>query len=340
MINIYTPTHWLHDTRDLYVDDHEIFIEERPERAFFIKEAILSFDLGKIIEPEDFGLDPILAVHNFDYIEFLKNIYTEGINFYGYERLLLPETFPSRRPFRRTNHPIGKLGYYSFGTYSPILKGTWNAAYWSAQCAITAANVALSENQTTYAICRPPGHHAGKDYYGGFCYLNNAAIAAKTLPGKVAVLDIDFHHGNGTQDILYDDLMVHYYSIHADPDAEFPYFWGGTEEKGNVHGEESNFNFPLPLGTTDSEYLRTLGICLQKIIDFGPDNLIISLGYDILSGDPAGGFNITDHGLHEIATKIANLTRKGLRTILIQEGGYILESLGKSTVTFFSEFQT
>ena len=338
MISIYSPTHWLHDTRDLIIDDQEYLIEERPERAEIIKNAVLEANLGKILEPQDFGEASILAIHNANYVKFLKDIYIEGKNFYGYDRPLLPETFSTRRPFRNTRHPIGQLGYYSFGTYSPILAGTWEAVYWSGQCALSAANLARSENQTTYAICRPPGHHAGKDYYGGFCYLNNAGLAAKALEGKVAILDIDFHHGNGTQDIFYNDPSVMYCSIHADPDQEYPYFWGAADEKGELAGADTNLNFPLPLGTTDVEYLKILEISLHRLTEFNPENLVISLGFDILSGDPAGGFNITNQGLKEIAKRIAGLSKQGIRTVIIQEGGYKLDTLGYSAVTFLQEF--
>ena len=338
MITIYTPFHWLHDTRDLIINDQEYLIEERPERADIIKNAVLDERLGPVIESEDYGLTPILALHDPDYIEFLQHIYTQGKNFYGFDRPLLPETFSSRRPFRKTRHPIGQLGYYSFGTYSPILSGTWDAVYWSAQSAISAAKLAQTEKQTTYAICRPPGHHAGKDYYGGFCYINNAGLAAKAFSGKTAILDIDFHHGNGTQDIFYSDPSVFYFSIHVDPDQEYPYFWGSSDERGELTGANTTFNFPLSLGTKDKEYLETLELCLLRLIEVNPENLVISLGFDIISGDPAGGFNITHHGFREIARHIAQITRQGIRTAVIQEGGYNLDMLGNYAITFLKEF--
>ena len=339
MLTVYTPQHWLHDTRDIFINGQEYIIEEVPQRAEIIKSAVIKTNLGPVVEPEDWGLESLHTVHDPDYIQFLHNIYPDGKKFYGYDRPLLPETFSSRRPQRKSTHPIGLLGYYSFGTYSPIMEGTWSAAYWSAQCALTAAKLAQSNNLVTYAICRPPGHHAGKDYYGGFCYINNAALAARALPGKVAVLDIDFHHGNGTQDIFYDDSSVLYCSIHADPDQEYPYFWGSAEERGTGDSLNTNMNFPLPLGTEDKEYLWTLDRCISHIKDFNPNFLVVSVGFDILQGDPAGGFRITLDGLEKIAGKISKLTSNGLPTVIIQEGGYLLDWLEASASAFLLKFK-
>jgi acetoin utilization deacetylase AcuC-like enzyme len=340
MITIYTSNHQQHDTRGLIVNGQPFIVEELPQRAEFIKTAVEMAKLGPILEPEDFGLQPILELHDPDYVDFLRTIYEKGRAFYGDDRPLLPETYSTRRPFRKTNHPIGQMGYYCFASYTPILSGTWNAAYWSAQCALTAAHLARVKNQTTYAICRPPGHHASRDYYGGFCYLNNAALAAKTLPGKTAILDIDFHHGNGTQEIFYNNPSVLYMSIHADPDQEYPFFWGSADERGERAGEGKTINYPLPLGASDEIYLETLDHCLSRLLDFAPDYLVVSVGFDILAGDPAGGFNITNQGLQQIGKRIASLTRQGLPTILIQEGGYLLQTLGMNAITFLKEFNS
>lgn len=338
MITVYTPHHWQHDTRDLIVDGQALIIEEIPLRAENLKLAVEKSGFSRIQEPEDFGLEPILSLHDQDYINFLMSIYDRGRKYYGFDRPMLPETFSTRRPFRKTNHPIGQMGYYSFATFSPIVAGTWKAAYWSAQCALTAAKLALSKKQITYAICRPPGHHAGKDYYGGFCYINNAALAAKALPGRTAILDIDFHHGNGTQDLFYDDPEILFASIHADPDQDYPYFWGSEQEKGIQAGEGLNLNFPLPLETTDAEYLEVLNQCLQSLVEFKPENLVVSVGLDFLINDPVGGFKITRSGLQQIARQISELAKQGLTTVLIQEGGYALDSLGTYITTFLQEF--
>jgi acetoin utilization deacetylase AcuC-like enzyme len=242
---------------------------------------------------------------------------------------------------RNTAHPIGRAGYYSFGTYSPILKGTWDAAYWSAQCALSAAHDVASGAQTAYALCRPPGHHAATDLYGGFCYLNNAAIAARSLGERVAILDIDFHHGNGTQEIFYMDPAVLYCSLHADPDQEYPYFWGAANEIGEGAGKGYNCNYPLPLGCDDELYLQTLDQALRRIQEFQPRYLVVSLGLDIIQGDEVGGFRVTPAGLGEIGQRIAALRHEEapLPTVIIQEGGYLLSELGELVVRFLRVFE-
>jgi acetoin utilization deacetylase AcuC-like enzyme len=335
---IYSHQHTLHNTDGLVVNGQPFIVEDTPQRARLILSAVIAAGLGVVIEPVDYGLEPILAVHHPDYVTFLKECYPKGQAYYKDDRPLLPETYSTRRPQRKTNHPIGSLGYYAFGTGSPILAGTWQAAYWSAQCAVTAAQLVNQGQRAVYALCRPPGHHAGVDYYGGFCYLNNAAIAAHSLPGRSAILDIDYHHGNGTQDIFYDNPDVLYCSIHADPDQDYPYFWGSAAECGEGVGTGCNLNFPLPLGVGDKEYLAALDTCLDVICQHNPDNLVVSLGLDILQGDPVGRFTITLEGLESIAEKIAALNRAGLPTVIIQEGGYHLELLGSYAARFLSFF--
>jgi acetoin utilization deacetylase AcuC-like enzyme len=181
MYTVYSPKHWLHDTSHLTVNGQAFITEEIPERVEVILAAVQQAALGALAPPHDYGREPLLAVHSVEYIHFLEHIAGRGRAFYGDDRPLLPETFCSRAPQHKTAHPIGELGYYCFGTYTPILRGTWEAAYWSAQCALTAALHARDNRETTFALCRPPGHHAGSALYGGFCYLNNAAIAAQAL---------------------------------------------------------------------------------------------------------------------------------------------------------------
>jgi len=230
-----------------------------------------------------------------------------------------------------------RLGRYSFDTSTPIAEGTWDAAYWSAQCALTAADLVRAYRETAYALCRPPGHHAGVDFYGGYCYLNNAAIAARYLQARVAILDIDYHHGNGTQEIFYSDPAMLTCSLHADPDEEYPYYWGGADELGTEAGEGFNRNWPLPLGTGDAAYLETLDEALAVVRDFGPEYFVISAGFDIVAGDPGGGFKVTTAGLAEIGRRIAGLAGH-VPTLIVQEGGYLLDELGTNAVAFLSAF--
>lgn len=331
----FSEYHHLHNTDQVIVNNQSYEIEEIPERADIILDALRSADFGQIISPDDHGIKPILDIHTKDYIEHLQNIFSEQAAFYGEKLPVFPETFATR-PVR---HPpaclFGRKGYYAFGVGTPILEGTWQAAYWSAQCALSGAMQLLQGAQSVYALCRPPGHHASVDLYGGFCYLNNAAIAAYNLGARTAILDIDYHHGNGTQEIFYRDPNVLYTSLHADPDDDYPYFWGGVNEIGEGPGLGFNRNWPLPQHIKDSEYIDVLDKALEVIVDFAPRYLVISLGLDIGVGDPVGGFSITQEGFNRIGQRIASLH---LPTLIIQEGGYLLENLGKNGIAFLHNF--
>jgi acetoin utilization deacetylase AcuC-like enzyme len=190
-------------------------------------------------------------------------------------------------------------------------------------------------NRAAYALCRPPGHHAAADLYGGFCYLNNTAIAARSLGKQVAILDIDYHHGNGTQLIFYDDAEVLFCSLHADPDDDYPYYWGGAGERGSGAGSGFNHNWPLPQNTGDEAYLTALDEALEVVAKFGPRYLIVSAGFDTIAGDPVGGFRLSMAGLRAVGLRIAAL---GVPVVIVQEGGYLLERLGESAVAFLSPF--
>ncbi|HLF28518.1 MAG TPA: histone deacetylase family protein [Anaerolineae bacterium] len=328
---VYTDKHRLHATDKIERAGQPFSSEEAPARADIILRAVQAARLGSIDAPDDHGLQPIRAIHESGFLDFLRDAYAES-------RTPVFADYCAPRHARRK--PIGLAGfkgYYAFGGDSPIAEGTWEAAYWSAQCALTAADRVRATGETTYALCRPPGHHAAVDLYGGFCYLNNAAIAARSLGEKVAILDIDYHHGNGTQEIFYADPTVLYGSIHADPDAEYPYYWGAADEHGEGSGRGFNRNWPLPIGTDDENYLRTLDEALMAIGDYGPRYLVVSAGFDIVSGDPLGGFNITLDGLREIGRRIAALTQR-VPTLIVQEGGYLLEQLGENAVAFLSAF--
>lgn len=338
MHTVYTERHKLHATDTVTLAGAPFVIEEVPARAEIILQAVQKANLGPVVTPTDHGLDPILAVHDAGFVEFLRIAYEWGAGFYGKAEPVFPWTFSTRHVGRRPKHLVGLTGYYAFGFGSPILEGTWEAAYWSAQCALTAADLVCAGECVAYALCRPPGHHAAADLYGGFCYLNNAAIAARYLQASeetVAILDIDYHHGNGTQVIFYADPTVLYCSLHAHPDDDYPYYWGEASERGAGAGEGLNRNWPLPQGTDDAQYLAALDEALTVIREFAPRYLVVSAGFDIVAGDPVGGFDVTHEGLREAGWRIAGL---GLPTLIVQEGGYLLESLGESAVVFLRAF--
>jgi acetoin utilization deacetylase AcuC-like enzyme len=337
---VYTDKHKLHKTDQVIFEGNPFITDEVPQRMDVLLEAVSNVRWGTIIEPTDHGLDPILAVHDSDYVAFFRTVYEQNKSYYQLEEPIFPWVFATRFSGRKPKRFLGQLGYYAFGWGTPILEGTWEAAYWSVQCALTAADHVLAGESSAFALCRPPGHHAARDLYGGFCYLNNAAVTARYVQeqvrgNRVAILDIDFHHGNGTQSIFYKDPTVLYCSLHADPEFEYPYYWGYADERGDGLGNGFNRNWPLPLGTEDNRYLETLEQALAAIRKFSPDVLVLSAGFDIVKGDTVGGFNITQDGISQISMLISQL---GLPTIIVQEGGYNLERLGQDAVLFLSHF--
>jgi len=217
--------------------------------------------------------------------------------------------------------------------------GTWEAALASAETATTAAGLVLAGAGETYALCRPPGHHAYADMAGGFCFLNNTAIAAQHLRrqhARVAVLDVDVHHGNGTQGIFFecDDVLT--VSIHADPSLYYPYFWGHAHETGAGKGHGYNLNLPLPLGSPDRPWLDAGDKALARIREFAPTALVVALGLDASESDPLQGLKVTGAGFYAMAENIARL---GLPTVLAQEGGYLSHDLGRNLAQFLAGFE-
>ena len=231
-----------------------------------------------------------------------------------------------------------KLGPYSFDASSPIAAGTWEGAYWSAQTSLTALDAVLAGDRAAFALCRPPGHHCGPDYLGGYCYLNNAAIAAEAGAAagrRVAILDVDYHHGNGTQDIFYARGDVLFVSIHADPRMDYPYFWGHADETGEGDGEGATLNLPLPRGTDLAAYLPALDAALERIAAFAPDLLVVSYGADTFAGDPISHFRLETPDYATIARRIASL---GLPALVVMEGGYAIDALGANVASFLAGF--
>lgn len=337
MDTIYTDRHHLHATATVTLNDEPLPYSEVPARAEAILAAIRAADLGPVSPPADHGLAPILAVHTADYVEFLQTAPARHAAYYGEPGPVMAgrDTPTKLRAAQRppdADFPALR-DYYTFDYEDLILAGTWDAAYWAAQGALTAADCVLQGEPAAYALCRPPGHHASADQYGGFCYLNNAAIAARYLGARtgqpVAILDVDYHHGNGTQSLFYADPSVLYCSLHADPMVEYPHFWGYAAERGAGAGLGTNHNIPLPLHVDDAGYLAALDDALAVIRAFKPGSLMVSLGLDIADGDRIGDFHITPAGFHAIGQRIAGLR---LPTVLAQEGGYTLEMLGQNAL--------
>lgn len=341
---IYTQRHARHNTQQVHARNTLYLTDEIPERVERILQAVTTAGFGPVRPPEEFGDAPLLAVHDPQMIAFLRSGYTRQVQEFGITNPVFPEALPIRPMRFASTHPVALAGVFSHGSDCPLLEGTWEAAYWSAQCAISGANRLLNGTQTVYALCRPPGHHAMQDAYGGYCYLNNAAIAARYLQNtgglrKIVILDIDYHHGNGTQEIFYHDPTVLYCSLHADPQEDYPYFWGSAEETGDGLGEGFNCNWPLPRGCSEIEYLQSLSEALDTIASYSPEALIVSLGLDIASGDPVGSFALSPESIGRIGAMIAaTATSLAVPTLIVQEGGYQLETLGMLATVFLENF--
>ena len=307
---------------------------EHPSRV----DAILGV-IGSVDAPDDLGLDPIRRVHCADYIAFLQTAHDRW-RAAGREGDAFPYTFPvvKRRPLK-LQRIDALLGQYSFDTSTPIGEGTWEAAYWAAQTAIAATTAVLGGERSAFALCRPPGHHCGRDYLGGYSYLSNAAIAAEQAIASgtkcVAILDVDYHHGNGTQDIFFDRADVLYLSIHADPVMDYPYYWGHADETGAGEGAGANLNLPLPRGTAWSGYEPALLEALERIASHEPNLLIVSYGADTFEGDPISHFKLKTSDYEPMAQRIASL---GLPTVIVMEGGYAVDALGANVASFLSGF--
>jgi acetoin utilization deacetylase AcuC-like enzyme len=312
---------------------------ENTDRMDRILQALKQVDWADFCAPTDFGLEPIHTVHDRDYIDFLASCWRDWMASEAQDKsVLLPATFALRRQPHKPSGLLGRMGYHLMDLSACIVEGTFSAALASANCALSAAEAVAIGERSAFALCRPPGHHAGRDYAGGYCFINNASVAANWLAarGRVALLDIDYHCGNGTQDIFYERSDVLTISIHADPNFEYPHYWGFPEETGSGAGAGFHRNFPLEKGTDDSRYISTLESALTLVRRFEPAYLIVSAGMDIYADDPLGTISVTSAGIAEIGKRIASL---GLSTIVVMEGGYANEVLGTNILRFLGEFK-
>ena len=312
---------------------------ENPDRMDKILDALHATEWAEILKPTAFGLEPIYTIHDKDYIDFLASCWTEWLASEAMDKsTLLPATFALRRYPQKPTSLLGRAGYYMMDLSACIVEGTYPAARASANCALSAAEAIVNGKRTAFALCRPPGHHAGKDYAGGYCFINNASVAANRLSmkGKVALLDVDYHCGNGTQDIFYERADVLTLSLHADPNFEYPYYAGYANETGTGAGLGFHKNIPLEKGTDDARYLQALEEALMLIHKFEPNCLVVSAGMDIYADDPLGTIKVSTEGIGEIGKRISAL---GLPTVIVMEGGYNNEALGRNIISFLGEFE-
>ena len=340
METIFTERHKLRNSKTELFGGQLVEPFERPYRAQYIIDRVREVDLGPVSEPDDFGLNPILAIHDKDFIEFLQVAWADW-QAAGYKGEAMPTGWPARRMSQRIpTHIEGRLGYYALACETTISNGTWEAAYASAQVALTGARRLNDGAKAVFSLCRPPGHHATTDMYGGYCFVNNAAVAAQHLldtgAKRIAILDVDFHHGNGTQDIFdaRDDVL--FISLHGDPMDAFPHFLGHADETGTGAGNGYTVNYPLPPNTDFATWRSALQKALSHVADYAPDQLIISLGVDTFETDPISFFKLKSE---DFATYGADIASLNLPTLFVMEGGYDIAEIGVNTVNVLQGFE-
>ena len=340
---VYSPAHLAHDITVETFMGMPIPANEVAERAERIRTALEADGGFPMVGPVEHGQEPILAVHDPGLVRFLEVAWSE-VRRQGLPRpFLTADTYPNRQMFegmsvdavaslvREPTQAAGRAGYWGLDSAAPLVAGTYQAARAAVDVALTTVDLVLAGAPAAYGLCRPPGHHAARSMYGGYCFFNNAAIAAeaivRTTGERVAILDVDYHHGNGSQQIFWRRGDVRYASIHADPDRAYPYFLGRADETGEGDGAGENLNIPLPAGATNEAYLAAADRALEAIVAVPGSILVVSLGFDTYGLDPIGDFALTTDVYHEVGRRAA---ATGRRLVILQEGGYHRPSLGEN----------
>ena len=335
---VYTELHRSHDPQFFLVRGVVKRTTEQPERADRLLKG-LHDGQHTLIEPTMFGQGPRARVHSPEYLRFLEDAWAEWSALPDSGPEMIANMHPVRHAATYPTHIVGKLGWHTIDTACPIGPGTWAGACAATDTAVTAAQMVMDGEDAVYALCRPPGHHAYRDQASGFCFMNNTAIAAAHLRSRherVAILDVDVHHGNGTQGIFYRRGDVFTVSIHADPHAYYPFVWGYAHERGEGDGLGANLNIPLPLDTDDDGYIAALGVAQKAIASFAPTALVLALGLDASEHDPLAALKVTTDGFRRIGEAVA---RFGLPTVIIQEGGYLSDILGANLTATLMGFE-
>ncbi len=341
MQTVYSPRHTGHGGNVELNSGEIVPAFELPRRAEIIRARIDEVGLGPILPPVDVPLHTARKVHAPDYVDFLQQAHPMWLAA-GRTGSAMPFVWPAHglRADIPPGHIDGLLGFYSFDAGATLVEGSWDAIRASHDTALTAAALAFGGAKAAFALCRPPGHHAQRRAMGGYCYLNNAAIAAQWLRDqgceRISILDIDYHHGNGTQEIFYDRGDVLVVNIHADPLVEYPYFLGHADERGTGAGLGANLNLPLPHGTAFEQWSQALDAACAAIHEFEPNVLIVSLGVDTYHGDPISAFRLDTPDYPHIGKRIARLARP---TVFVMEGGYAVEAIGNNVVGVLTGFE-
>jgi acetoin utilization deacetylase AcuC-like enzyme len=335
---IYDAAHSEHDPQFFLQRGQVRRTTEVPERADRLLAGLKS-GRHNIQSPERFGLGPVAAIHTPEYLAFMSEAYDawKALGDSGAE--IIPNIHPSRYPPTYPASIVGRAGWHMADTACPIGPGTWKAAQLAADVALTATELVIGGERAAYALCRPPGHHCYADMAGGFCFLNNAAIAAQRLRAKhdrVAILDVDVHHGNGTQGIFYHRGDVLTVSIHADPHGLYPFFWGHAHERGTGAGEGCNFNLPLAHASGDDAFLDAVAKAAERIRLFSCGAVVLALGLDASEADPYKALAVTTQGFERIGAAVARI---GLPAVIVQEGGYLSPILGDNLAATLRGFE-
>ena len=338
MLVVHSPASALHDPSGYFRRGRIVTHPEQADRYAILRSAVERAGHA-LVEAGDHGLEPLRAVHTASYLHVLRTAWSRRDELHGIGEEILTGHFARPQMHARPDGLLGLLGFHMADTSTPIRAGTWDAIHGSAQAAVTAADAVLAGG-SAYALCRPPGHHAYADSAGGFCFLNNTAVAAERLlagtGGPIAILDIDVHHGNGTQGIFYRRGDVLTVSIHADPSNYFPFFAGYRDERGEGAVEGANLNLPLPQGAGDEAWLAAIGKGLAAVAAFRPAALVVALGFDASADDPIGAFKVTTDGFRSAARLVA--AAHGT-VLLVQEGGYLCDALPTNLVAFLAAFE-
>lgn len=334
---VYTLRHRLHHPQQELESGRLQEPFEHPGRAEIIRAALAADDGFEFVAPDEWGTDPIEAVHDPGLVRFLEAAWHDYQRRHPNTHDVVPDMFalPAiRAGMEPTDEPESidmRLGWWCFETTTPITQGTYAAARSSVDVALTAADLVMAGDPVAYGLCRPPGHHAARSAYGGYCFFNNAAVVAHHLSasteGKVAVLDVDYHHGNGTQQIFYDRDDVLFASLHGDPARAYPYLTGARAERGIGRGSGATSNYPLRERTDDDEFLSALSAACADVAAFGADIVVVSLGLDTYYDDPISDLAVTPDGFERSGAMVRDL---GLPTVVLQEGGYAVEELGEN----------
>jgi len=340
---VYTPRHLVHDVSLETYLGIAIPANEVAERAELIREALEDDGGFDLVGPTEHGIEPIHAVHDPGLVRFVEEAWGQAQRERIDRAFLVADTYPSRAMFdgmseaalgrlREPRAVGGRTGWWGLDSSNPLVAGTYEAARWAVDVALTTADLVVDGGEAAvYGLCRPPGHHAARAMAGGYCFFNNGAVAAEAITRRtgepVAILDVDVHHGNGTQQIFWRRGDVFYASIHADPMDLYPFFLGHADEVGEGPGTNANLNQPMAAGTADAAYLEAVDRALDAIGRTMGSIVVVSLGFDTYRLDPIGTFTLTTAGYHEIGRRVAAL---GRRLVILQEGGYHRPALGQN----------